>query len=91
MIFGNFSLVGVLLAYVDKEKFIEEAGLELKESTFNPPSRAMGEEVQAKLVELLQTGKIRTVVDRVIAFEELPAALDAFERREVMGRVILRS
>lgn len=88
-IFGNFSLVGVLLVYVDKSQVVEGAGLELKESAFNPPSRAIGEEVQSKVINLLQEGKIQTVVDRIISFEELPAGLAAFERREVTGRVIV--
>ena len=91
MIFGNFSLVGVLLAYADKDQVVEGTGLELKESVFNPPSHALGKEVQAKLIELLRLGKIRAVVDRVVSFEELPSALAAFERREVMGRVIVEN
>lgn len=91
MIFGNFSLVGVLLAYVDKDQTVEGAGLDLKASAFNPPSHALGKEVQEKLIELLRLGKIRTVVDRVAPFEQLPSALAAFERREVMGRVIVEN
>lgn len=90
-IFGNFSLVGVLLAYVDKDQVVEGAGLELKASAFNPPSHAMGVEVQSKLIDLLHQGKIRTVVDRMTPFDELPAALAAFERREVMGRIIVEN
>jgi NADPH:quinone reductase-like Zn-dependent oxidoreductase len=91
MIFGNFSLVGALLAYVDKDQVVEGAGLDLKESALNPPSHALGKEVQSKLIDLLQRGKIRTVVDRVVRFEALPSALAAFERRDVMGRVIVEN
>jgi NADPH:quinone reductase-like Zn-dependent oxidoreductase len=91
MIFGNFSLVGVLLAYIDKDQVAEGAGLELKASAFNPPSHALGTEVQSNLIDLLQRGKIRTVVDRVVPFHQLPSALAAFERREVMGRIIIEN
>ena len=90
-IFGNFSLVGVLLTYVDNTQGEGGLGIELKESAFNPPSYALGQDVQAKVVQLLQQGKLRTVVDRVVPFEELPSALAAFERREVMGRVIVKN
>ncbi|WP_216892207.1 quinone oxidoreductase family protein [Nocardia alni] len=89
-IFGNFSLVGALLTYVDRSDVVESTGMVIKESALNLPSRAHGQKVHDHLVSLITEGKVRTVVDRVIPFEELPDAMNAFERREIAGRVIVR-
>jgi NADPH2:quinone reductase len=47
-------------------------------------------EVHAKLLAMLERGEIRPVVDREVAFEELPAALEAMAARETIGRVVVR-
>lgn len=88
MIFGNFSLMGALLTYVDQGG-LDSTGMQLKDSSLNLSSRADGEAVQEQLLKLLARGAIRTVIDRVIPFAELPDALAAFERREVCGRIVV--
>ena len=88
-IFGNFSLVGALSTYVDHDRIVEETGLEMKRANFNFPSRQLGEEIHGRLLELLERGRIRPVVDREVPFAELPEAIDAFERREIVGRVVV--
>lgn len=59
----------MLLASVDKDKALALAGVELKDSVFNPLPHTLGQEVQAKLIDLLQRGEIRTIADRVLPFE----------------------
>jgi NADPH2:quinone reductase len=81
--FGNFSLVGVILAYSDPTLVPPGSG-------FNPTPPHAGDEVQAHLVELLRAGKIRPVVGRVVPFEQLPEALEEMEARTTMGRIVVR-
>jgi NADPH2:quinone reductase len=82
--FGNFSVGGVCLAYVnDPHGFRRSLG-------FNFPSRVDGLSAHARILELLRTGAIRTVVGRELTFAEIPAALEAMERRETMGRQVVR-
>jgi NADPH2:quinone reductase len=84
ILFGNFSLYGVCHAYTDDAVALKQ------ETGFNFPTRADGERVHAELLRLIETGAIRPLVDRMVAFDELPAALEALERRETVGRVIAR-
>ena len=46
--------------------------------------------LHARLLALLEEGKIRTLVRRVAEFAELPEALAALEQRETIGRTVLR-
>jgi NADPH2:quinone reductase len=84
MAYGNFSLCGVCLVYVS-----DPLGTR-RTLGFNWPSRADGQEAHARILELLRTGTIRTAVTRQLAFEEIPTALEAMERRETMGRLVAR-
>ena len=40
-------------------------------------------------VKLAESGKIRAVVDRRVSLEELPAALEALQRGEIVGRAVV--
>jgi NADPH2:quinone reductase len=82
IVFGNVSVCGVMLAYVP-DGFPATAGLGLW-------PRRVGERVQARLVELLEAKRIRPIVGRSAVYTELPAELERLERRETMGRSILR-
>jgi NADPH2:quinone reductase len=88
--FGNFDLVGVILAYVPDDL---PRGLRLPTPMpvprFNPPPPGTGARVQAHLVELLREGKIRPIVGRTYRFEELPHALEEMEARNTTGRVVI--
>jgi NADPH2:quinone reductase len=81
--FGNISLMGVLLAYGTRPLAARRAGV-------NVTPRAIGDEVHAHLLTLLRAGAIRPLVGRVVAFDELPAALDDMEQRATIGRTVVR-
>ena len=84
IIFGSFALLGIILAYTS-------APLQVKRATgFNLVPREVGEATHAHLLALLAAGEIRPVVGRCVAFEEVPEALEALERRETTGRTVVR-
>jgi NADPH2:quinone reductase len=77
---GNFSIVGVILAYIDNlPSPIRRAGM-------NPFGRAVGDEVHADLLRLLAEKKIRPVVTRRVALEDAGRALEDHEQRRTTGR-----
>ena len=84
ILFGNFDLAGVCLAYVDDPLAVKRA------SGHNFPSAADARRVHRELVDLLLAGELHPVVDREVPFTELPAALEAMERRDTIGRVVVR-
>ncbi|MCD9622842.1 zinc-binding dehydrogenase [Rhabdothermincola salaria] len=83
-IYGNFSLCGVCLAYAPDP-------LATRLSTgLNWPSRSEGLESHRRIIELLRTGEVRTVVTSTVGFDDLPEAMERQERRETMGRTVVR-
>lgn len=82
MAYSNFDLVGVCLVYVD-----DPLGTR-RTLGFNWPSRADGQAAHREILELLRTGAVRPAIGRELAFDEIPAALEAMERRETMGRLV---
>lgn len=80
--FGSFSIVGVILAYRETPMPVG--------SGFNPVPRSVGEDVQAHLVDLLRAGRIRPLVGKTVAFEELPSALEEMEARTTVGRIVVQ-
>ena len=85
IVFGNLSLCGVCLAYVDDPREAKQA-----RNGYNLPSRELGERVHAQVVELVRQGQVRPVVGLELPFASLPAGLEALERRETVGRVVVR-
>jgi NADPH2:quinone reductase len=83
ILFGNFDVCGVMLSYRSDPRAAKHA------SGFNLFSRADGERVHAHLVELLDTGRIRTVVGRIAPWTELPAELSRLASRATVGRTVL--
>jgi NADPH2:quinone reductase len=81
--FGSFSVCGVMLSYTSDPLAARRA------TGFNITPRSVGEAVHAELGRLLDAGAIHPVVGREVAFADLPAALDAMEDRETMGRVVV--
>jgi NADPH2:quinone reductase len=76
LLFGNVSLVGVMLAYADPAP-----------RGITPYS--VGQEVHARLIDLLDAGRIRPVISERVPFESLPEALDRMEARGTTGRVVV--
>jgi len=82
--FGNISLAGVILSYGDRTGVPPGSG-------YNPTPRAVGEDVQGHLLELLASGRIRPLVGKVVPFHALPEALEDMEDRTTVGRVVVRA
>ncbi|MEN8159709.1 MAG: zinc-binding dehydrogenase, partial [Myxococcota bacterium] len=80
IVFGNFSLGGVMLAYHDSPTRL---------GAMNLLPRALGESIQAELLQGLDAGRIRPIVGRVASCRELPAELERLERRTTIGRSVL--
>ncbi len=77
---GNFSIVGVMLAWVTNlPPFVRKMGI-------NPFPREVAEEVHGDLSRLLAEGKIRPTLERRIHLGDAAAALDDHEARRTMGR-----
>ena len=83
-IYGNFDLVGVCFAFVDSPRIVRPFGM-------NFLSTAQGVEIWSRLLQLARSGTIRPVIGKQIDFSEVPAALQALERRETMGRTVVRA
>ena len=66
---GNISIVGVLGAWVD------DLDPGMRRFGFNPFTRADGDEVHAELLQLIDAGRIRPHVGRVVTMDEAGAAL----------------
>ncbi len=88
--FGNFDMLGVILAYTPPEIVGRIAGASnMPVPRFNPPTTDIAKAVQDRLLSLLAQGEIRPLVGQEIPFEALPQALEAMEARQTMGRVVL--
>jgi NADPH:quinone reductase len=81
-VYGNFSLVGVCLAYVE-----EPVGFrQFTGCTF--VSHSDGEKVHEMILRLIRDGQVRPVVGQVVPFEQIPRAMEAMRTRQTAGRVI---
>jgi NADPH2:quinone reductase len=84
ILFGNFSLVGVCLAYVDDPLAVKAA------VGSNFLSRADALALHDRVLGLVISGDVKPVVGLDVPFEELPQALDAMEQRRTVGRIVVR-
>lgn len=81
---GNFSIVGVLGAWVDQ---IDPG---MRRFGFNPYTREDGDRVHAALVELIGSGTVRPYVGRVVGLDDAAAALVDHQARRSLGRTVVR-
>ncbi|WP_102144283.1 NADPH:quinone oxidoreductase family protein [Mycobacterium hubeiense] len=81
--YGNFDLCGVCLVYVTDPVAIRRT------LGFNWPARSAGLDAHAQILELIRTGKIRTVVGAEVGWEDLPEALQRMESRLTTGRLVV--
>jgi NADPH2:quinone reductase len=84
MAYGNFSLCGVCLVYVNDPVGVRRT------LGFNWPSRSDGQVAHAKILELIRTGRISPTVGRVLDFADIPAALEDMEQRKTIGRLVVQ-
>ena len=83
---GNFKLCGVLLAYAPPAL----AQMMKKGMGWNFASDALGARITREIVELVLAKQVKPVIGRVVAFEDLPAAIEAMANRETVGRTIVK-
>jgi NADPH2:quinone reductase len=79
---GNFSVVGVIMAY-------GPVPVELRRFGINPFPPETGPRVHAALCALVTSGAIRPVIGRRIGMSEVAAALDDHEQRRTTGRTVV--
>lgn len=80
---GNFSVVGVMLAWVDHN---DPA---MRRFGFNPFGRDTADEIHGRLTALVADGRIRPHVGARVALEQAGAALAEHERRRSVGRTVV--
>jgi NADPH2:quinone reductase len=80
---GNFSVVGVMLAWVDQV----DPGM--RRFGFNPFGRKTADEVHGGLLGLLAAGTIRPYVGRRVGLAGAAGALGDHERRRAIGRTVV--
>jgi NADPH:quinone reductase len=83
-IYGNFDLVGICFAYADSPRPARPFGM-------NFLSTAQGVDIWSRILHLTRAGTIRPVIGRQIEFADVPAGLEALERRETIGRTVVRT
>jgi NADPH2:quinone reductase len=77
---ANFSMVGVMLAYVSQVPLL------IRKAGFNPFPREVGESVHASLLRLLADEQLRPIVERRVSLADAAAALEDHEARRTRGR-----
>ncbi len=88
--FGNFDILGVILAYADAAAVAHATEhVPVPVPRFNPPTTEVGRQVQGHLLELLGAGSIHPTVGAVVGFEDLARALDEMEARKTVGRIVV--
>jgi NADPH2:quinone reductase len=85
VIYGNFSLHGVCLGYVENPTVVKRLT-----NGFNFPSRRLGESIHEQLLALVRAGHVLPVVGLELGFDSLLEGLEALEQRRTVGRVIVR-
>ncbi len=83
VLFGNFSLSGVCLAYTDDPAVLKEL------TGYNFPSHADGQRMHAGILDLVARRAVRPIVGRTVAFEALPHALQDMADRRTIGRTVV--
>jgi NADPH2:quinone reductase len=78
---GNFSVLGVMLAYAPASRPFRQFGV-----VPNPPE--LGRQVHAALCRLIADGLVRPVVGRRVSLGQVGAALEDHEQRRTVGRTV---
>jgi NADPH2:quinone reductase len=83
-IYGNFDLVGICFAFVDDPRPTRSFGM-------NFLTVADGLRIWGEILQMTKSQQIRPVVGREIDFDDVPGMLEAIERRQTMGRTVVRT
>jgi len=83
---GNMKLCGVLLAYAPEAV----AKMLKKGMGWNFVSDQLGARITREIVAQVLAKKVKPVIGRVVAFEEIPAAIEAMASRQTVGRTIVK-
>jgi NADPH2:quinone reductase len=83
-IYGNFDLMGICFAYADSPRPARPFGM-------NFLSTAQGVDIWNRILQLTRAGTIRPVIGQQIEFADVPAGLEALERRQTTGRTVVRT
>ncbi|MEB3023948.1 NADPH:quinone oxidoreductase family protein [[Mycobacterium] crassicus] len=81
--YGNFDVCGVCLVYVNDPVGVRRT------LGFNWPARSDGQRAHVEILELIRTGRIRTVVGEQIDWADLPNALERMAARQTTGRLVV--
>jgi NADPH2:quinone reductase len=82
-IYGNFDLVGICFSFVDDPRLTRSFGM-------NFMTVSDGHRIWGNILQMTKSEQIRPVVGREIEFNDVPGMLEAIERRESMGRTVVR-
>jgi len=83
LLFGNFSLCGIMLSYRADPLLVRRA------SGVNCLPRSLGDRVHEEVVARLDAGAIRPLVGHVASWHELPQQLERMRERKTMGRTVI--
>lgn len=81
---SNISLCTVMLAYADEamSDFLKDG------MGWNFVPAAIGEKINGAIVSLVQNGKIKPAIGRVVDFEDIPQTLQDLADRKTVGKII---
>ena len=81
---SNISLCTVMLAYADEamSDFLKDG------MGWNFVPAALGEKINGAIVSLVQNGKIKPAIGRVVDFEDIPQTLQDLADRKTVGKII---
>jgi NADPH2:quinone reductase len=83
-IYGNFDLLGICFAFVDDPRLTHSLGM-------NFLTRADGIRIWGEILQMTMAKQIRPVVGQEIGFDDVPRLLETMERRETMGKTVVRA
>lgn len=83
---ANMSLCGVMLNYQGPDMVSMIKGA----MGWSVAPTELGARITAEIVERVRAGRLRPVVGREVAFEDLPAAIDDLANRRTVGRIVVR-
>jgi len=83
-IYGNFDLVGICFAFVDDPRLTHSLGM-------NFLARSDGIRIWDDILQMTMADRIRPVVGQEIDFDAVPRLLEMIERRETIGKTVVRA